>query len=79
MRNDEASLSRDRLAEVEGLLEVFTQFAPVGDPLSPDTQQGPLVSKVQQERVRSYITAALEEGAKLVNVDVGSSVYSRLR
>ena len=57
---------RDRLAEVEGLLEVFTQFAPVGDPLSPDTQQGPLVSKVQQERVRSYISDAIASGAKLV-------------
>ncbi len=57
---------RDRLAEVEGLLEVFAQFAPVGDPMSPETQQGPLVSKVQQERVRSYITRAIEEGAKLV-------------
>jgi hypothetical protein len=49
-----------------GLLEVFAQFAPVGDPMSPDTQQGPLVSKVQQERVRSYISDAIAEGAKLV-------------
>lgn len=57
---------RERLAEVEGLLEVFVQFAPVGDPLSPDTQQGPLVSKVQQERVRAYICAAVEDGARLV-------------
>jgi acyl-CoA reductase-like NAD-dependent aldehyde dehydrogenase len=57
---------RDRLPEVEGLLEVFAQFAPVGDPMSPDTQQGPLVSKVQQERVRTYIREAVAEGAKLV-------------
>jgi acyl-CoA reductase-like NAD-dependent aldehyde dehydrogenase len=57
---------RDRLAEVEGLLEVFVQFAPVGDPMSPDTQQGPLVSKVQQERVRSYIANAVADGARLV-------------
>ena len=57
---------RSRLAEVEGLLEVFTQFAPMGDPMAPDTQQGPLVSKVQQERVRDYIRTALEDGAKLV-------------
>jgi acyl-CoA reductase-like NAD-dependent aldehyde dehydrogenase len=57
---------RDRLAEVEGLLEVFAQFAPVGDPLQPGTQQGPLVSKVQQERVRDYIQKAIDEGAKLV-------------
>jgi hypothetical protein len=51
-----ACSSARRLPEVEGLLEVFAQFAPVGDPMSPDTQQGPLVSKVQQERVREYIT-----------------------
>ncbi len=57
---------RSRLAEVEGLLEVFTQFAPVGDPLAEGTQQGPLVSKVQQERVRDYIRRAIEDGAKLV-------------
>ena len=57
---------RDRLAEVEGLLEVFVQFAPTGDPLDPATQQGPLVSKVQQERVREHIRTALAEGARLV-------------
>ncbi len=57
---------RERLAEVEGLLEVFVQFAPVGDPLAPDTQQGPLVSKLQQDRVRTYITDAMADGAKLV-------------
>ena len=57
---------RARLDEVCGLLEVFAQFAPVGDPLSPTTQQGPLVSGVQQARVRSYIRTALDEGARLV-------------
>ncbi len=57
---------RDRLTEVTGLLEVFVQFAPMGDPLDPATQQGPLVSKVQQERVRAYISAALDDGATLV-------------
>jgi acyl-CoA reductase-like NAD-dependent aldehyde dehydrogenase len=57
---------RSRLTEVEELLELFAQFAPVGDPLSPGTQQGPLVSKVQQERVRDFIRRALDEGARLV-------------
>ena len=57
---------RSRLDEVSGLLEVFAQFAPVGDPLAPTTQQGPLVSKAQQERVRTYIRTALDEGARLV-------------
>jgi len=57
---------RDRLPEVEGLLEVFVQFAPMGNPLDPATQQGPLVSKRQQETVRGYITDAVADGAKLV-------------
>jgi acyl-CoA reductase-like NAD-dependent aldehyde dehydrogenase len=54
------------LDEVVGNLEVFVQFAPMGDPLDPATQQGPLVSKIQQERVRGYINAAIAEGAQLV-------------
>jgi acyl-CoA reductase-like NAD-dependent aldehyde dehydrogenase len=57
---------RDRLEEVAGLLEVFAQFAPMGDPLDPATQQGPLVSKRQQETVRAYISEALADGARLV-------------
>jgi acyl-CoA reductase-like NAD-dependent aldehyde dehydrogenase len=57
---------RDRLAEAEGLLEVFVQFAPMGDPMDPATQQGPLVSKRQQETVRAYINGAVDDGAKLV-------------
>jgi acyl-CoA reductase-like NAD-dependent aldehyde dehydrogenase len=57
---------RSRLDEVCGLLEVFVQFAPVGDPLAPTTQQGPLVSKVQQESVRRHIRTALDDGARLV-------------
>jgi acyl-CoA reductase-like NAD-dependent aldehyde dehydrogenase len=54
------------LDEVVGNLEVFAQFAAMGDPLDPATQQGPLVSKIQQERVRGYITTAIAEGAQLV-------------
>jgi len=57
---------RARLAEVEALLEAFVPFATMGDPLDPLTQQGPLVSKIQQARVRSFIRAAVEDGARLV-------------
>jgi acyl-CoA reductase-like NAD-dependent aldehyde dehydrogenase len=57
---------RAKLEEVLGNLEVFVQFAPMGDPLDPATQQGPLVSKAQQERVRGYIRSAVDEGARLV-------------
>ncbi len=38
----------------------------VGDPTDPETQIGPLVAKRQQERVRGYIDAGVEEGAHMV-------------
>jgi aldehyde dehydrogenase (NAD+) len=38
----------------------------VGDPFHPDTEQGPQVSKEQQDRVRGYIDAGKREGAKLL-------------
>ena len=57
---------RERLAEVEQIAAaVAEQFKP-GDPFAPETRLGPLVSKSQLERVRGYIRAGLEEGAKLV-------------
>jgi acyl-CoA reductase-like NAD-dependent aldehyde dehydrogenase len=57
---------RERLSEAEALLTAMVATAPVGDPLDPATQQGPLVSKTQQDRVRGYITDALADGARLV-------------
>jgi betaine-aldehyde dehydrogenase len=38
----------------------------VGDPLAETTRLGPLTSKAQLERVRSYIKKGIEEGAELV-------------
>jgi acyl-CoA reductase-like NAD-dependent aldehyde dehydrogenase len=38
----------------------------LGNPLDPDTDQGPLVSKDQYERVMSYIEKGKKEGARLV-------------
>jgi aldehyde dehydrogenase (NAD+) len=38
----------------------------LGDPFHPDTEQGPQVSKEQQDRVRGYIEAGKKEGAKLL-------------
>jgi acyl-CoA reductase-like NAD-dependent aldehyde dehydrogenase len=45
--------------------EVAESFQP-GDPMDPATKLGPMVSKVQQDRVRSYIEKGLAEGATLV-------------
>ncbi|WP_305045600.1 aldehyde dehydrogenase family protein [Geoalkalibacter sp.] len=46
-------------------VEVAETFTP-GDPLTPDTRLGPLVSAAQRERVRGYIRRGLDEGAELL-------------
>jgi acyl-CoA reductase-like NAD-dependent aldehyde dehydrogenase len=45
--------------------EVAESYAP-GDPMNPETKLGPMVSKVQQDRVRAYIQKGIDEGATLV-------------
>ncbi len=57
---------RSKLAEVERLaVEAAEGFVP-GDPFEATTRLGPLVSGVQRDRVRGYITKGIEEGAKLL-------------
>ncbi|WP_125611535.1 aldehyde dehydrogenase family protein [Specibacter cremeus] len=48
----------DELARVTGALRI-------GDPLNPETEVGPLVSKAQYASVREYIDIAGAEGARL--------------
>lgn len=55
----------EAVATAKQAAERFT----VGDPFDPKTKLGPLVSKVQQERVRAYIRKGVEEGARLVTGD----------
>ena len=57
---------RDKLAEVEQLAVKAAQEFTVGDPFAPETRLGPLVSDVQRDRVRSYISKGTEEGARLL-------------
>jgi aldehyde dehydrogenase (NAD+) len=57
---------RAKLAEAERLAaETAETFTP-GDPFADTTKLGPLVSEVQRDRVRSYISKGIEEGAKLL-------------
>jgi aldehyde dehydrogenase (NAD+) len=37
----------------------------VGDPTDPEVQMGPLISAAQLQRVQAYVSAALDDGAKL--------------
>jgi aldehyde dehydrogenase (NAD+) len=57
---------RDRLAEAEAIAKAKAEDYRVGDPLSEESNLGPLISDVQRERVRGYIRKGVEEGAKLV-------------
>jgi betaine-aldehyde dehydrogenase len=57
---------RDKQSEVERIAKEAIDQTPVGDPMDAGSFVGPLVSKVQQERVQGYIRKGVEEGARLV-------------
>jgi acyl-CoA reductase-like NAD-dependent aldehyde dehydrogenase len=57
---------RDRLADAERIAAERAGKYRLGDPLSDDTNLGPLVSAAQRDRVRAYIEQGVAEGAKLV-------------
>jgi aldehyde dehydrogenase (NAD+) len=56
----------NRLAEVEALASKTAERVVVGDPASPGTTIGPVVSKTQFDRVEGYIAKGIAEGAKLI-------------
>ncbi len=57
---------RSKLAEVEDLaVATSAGFAP-SDPITGTSLLGPLVSAVQQQRVRDYINKGIDEGARLI-------------
>jgi aldehyde dehydrogenase (NAD+) len=57
---------RQRLAEAEELAKATAETFTPGDPFESSTRLGPLVSDVQRERVRGYISKGIEEGARLI-------------
>ena len=66
-------VSADRLAEAEEVAKRIVSTYTIGAWDEPGTVLGPLVSKVQQERVLGYIQKGIDEGARLVigGVDSG--------
>jgi aldehyde dehydrogenase (NAD+) len=56
----------NRLAEVEAIAKKTAEGVTVGDPTAAETQVGPVVSKIQFERVENYISKGIAEGAKVV-------------
>jgi aldehyde dehydrogenase (NAD+) len=57
---------RARLAEAEAIAKRVAETVRVGDPRSPDTAVGPLVSKIQFDRVEALIEKGIAEGARLI-------------
>jgi aldehyde dehydrogenase (NAD+) len=55
-----------KLAEVEAIAKRVAESVVTGDPSSEKTNLGPVVSKVQFERVEGYIAKGIAEGAKVV-------------
>lgn len=68
-------LPKSRYEEAIGILKMLFENFPYGDPNAMDQIMGPLISKVQQERVLNYIKIGREEGARLVT---GGGVPARL-
>ena len=72
MNNGEACVAqtrilapRDRYQDVVDRLVDAVRAMPVGDPMDPSTQIGPLVASRQRDRVEGYIAVGQEEGAKV--------------
>jgi betaine-aldehyde dehydrogenase len=57
---------RSKHDEAASLAKAAAETFVLGNALEPQTRLGPLVSKRQQERVRSYIRKGIDEGATLV-------------
>ena len=57
---------RSKLAEAEVIAARVADSYTVGDPFSETSKLGPLVSRVQHDRVKGYIDRGVEEGARLV-------------
>ncbi len=55
-----------RMAEVEALARKTAESVIVGDPRSEKTVVGPVVSRIQFDRIEGYIARGIAEGAKLV-------------
>jgi acyl-CoA reductase-like NAD-dependent aldehyde dehydrogenase len=57
---------RSLLSEVEDAARAVAETYVPGDPFEPASTLGPMVSSAQQERVRGYIRAAIDDGTTLI-------------
>ena len=57
---------RAKLAEAEAIAAKVTESVVVGDPEAENTTMGPVVSKVQFDKIQGLIQKGIDEGAKVV-------------
>ena len=62
---------KSRMAEVEAIAKRVAATVVVGDPASAQTAVGPVVSKLQFDRVEGYIEKGIAEGARVVTGGMG--------
>jgi aldehyde dehydrogenase (NAD+) len=60
-----------KLAEAEAVAAKVTESVVVGDPTEESTTMGPVVSKVQFDKIQTLIEKGIEEGAKVVTGGAG--------
>lgn len=59
-------VQRDIYEQVIDKIKSVAEGIKLGTGLDPDTQMGPVISKVQQTRIMNYIKLGVDEGARLV-------------
>ncbi len=57
---------RSRYAEIVDALAATVGAMKVGDPLDPETNVGPVVSRRQRERIEGYLASGKDQGARAV-------------
>jgi aldehyde dehydrogenase (NAD+) len=61
----------DRMDEVKGYAKAAAETFKVGDPRAADTKLGPVVSKVQYDKIQDLIQSGIDEGAEVVTGGTG--------
>lgn len=62
---------KEKIDEVNALVKATVSSFKVGNPADQDTAIGPMVSKIQFERVQDYIRIGQDEGATLLTGGIG--------
>ena len=62
---------RARMAEATAIAKAVADKAKVGDPRNADTKLGPVVNRVQWDKIQGLIQKGIDEGAKLAAGGLG--------